>query len=126
MNVSRLFLIIAVVYLIIGMVLGMMMGSSGDYAQRTTHAHINLVGFVSMAIFAVVYRLWPAMQEGLLAKLHFWLYQVGTLVMVVTLYTYFGGHAAQDDLVPLFIGSELLLLTGVLLFGFGVYRHARS
>ncbi len=61
MNVSRYFLLIAIVYLLVGMGLGEYMAGSDDTTLRPLHAHINLVGSTLMAIFAAIYKVYPAM-----------------------------------------------------------------
>jgi hypothetical protein len=46
--ISPLFLRVAVVFAITGMALGIYMGAAQDFALSPVHAHINLVGWVSM------------------------------------------------------------------------------
>ena len=58
-NIDRWFLRVAVIYALVAMLLGIEMGISEDHSQMPTHAHLNLVGWVSMAIYALVYRQWP-------------------------------------------------------------------
>ena len=42
MNISRGFLIIGCLYLIVGISFGIMMGGSGDTTMTPVHAHLNL------------------------------------------------------------------------------------
>ena len=53
MNVSRNFLIVGSAFLIVGLVIGMYMGGSGDHSLAASHAHINLLGFVLSVLFAL-------------------------------------------------------------------------
>ena len=55
MNLSNWFLRIAVVYLLAGVSLGIFMGASGDHSMFPLHAHINLLGWVSMSLFGFFY-----------------------------------------------------------------------
>ena len=71
------FLRLAAVYALIGMSLGIWMGVSGDHGQFPTHAHINLVGWVSFAIYGLVYRLYPAAAQSPVAPWHFGLANLG-------------------------------------------------
>ena len=71
---DSLFLALAATYLVIGMGLGIQMGAAQDFQLAPVHAHINLVGFASHAIFGMAYRLWPDMKVGWLAKAHIWLF----------------------------------------------------
>jgi hypothetical protein len=71
MNVSRNFLLLGVVFLIVGLILGMYMGGSGDHSLAASHAHINLVGFVLSVVFALTYQVYPAMADSMLPTIHF-------------------------------------------------------
>ena len=69
MNVARNFILVGSAYLILGVILGMYMGGSGDHSLSILHAHINLLGFTLMAVFGVVYKVFPAMAASGLARL---------------------------------------------------------
>ena len=45
MNLSRNFLVLASLFLIVGITIGSYMGGSGDHTLAVSHAHINLLGF---------------------------------------------------------------------------------
>jgi hypothetical protein len=64
------FLLLATVLLIAGVTLGIVMASTHDYQLRPVHAHINLVGWASLALFGLVYRAYPSLAANRLAKLH--------------------------------------------------------
>lgn len=122
MNMNRrstTWLRIAVVYFSVGVVLGVVMGASGDHTLAPVHAHNNLLGWVSMALFAVVAHHWPAVSEGKLAKAHFWLYNLALPVMLLSLAGKLYGHAQYDP--PLGIASALVALS-VLLYAVQVWR----
>jgi cbb3-type cytochrome oxidase subunit 1 len=57
------------------------MGIMDDFRLTGVHAHINLLGWVSMAIFALVYHFYPSATETRLAKLHFWLHNLWVPLM---------------------------------------------
>ena len=61
------FLRIAAVYLSIGVVLGMTMGIIHDFTLTSVHAHINLLGWLSMAAFGLIYHFYPRAAETVLA-----------------------------------------------------------
>lgn len=81
-NIDRWFVLMAIAYAILGMCLGFVMGASEDYTQVPVHAHINLVGWASMAIFGLIYRAWPELAKSGLARLHFILMAFGTPIML--------------------------------------------
>jgi len=73
------FLRIALLYTVAGMIMGIFMGVINDHSLMPAHAHIQLVGWASMALYALIYRAWPGMMTSALAKWHFWLANIGAL-----------------------------------------------
>lgn len=65
------FLLLATVMLIVGVVLGIVMGARGDFQLAPVHAHINLVGWASLALFGLTYRAYPQLAAYKLARFHF-------------------------------------------------------
>ena len=106
MNIARNFLVTGVLYLVVGLVMGMYMGGSGDRSLSPVHAHINLLGFTLMVLFAVTYKVFPQMAETGLARLHFWLFQVGTLLLLVALFLMLGGFVAEASIGPVMPVTE--------------------
>ena len=56
MKASSLSFQAGVVLLVIGMIWGIQMGISKDHAAMPAHAHLNLLGFVSLFLFGFYYR----------------------------------------------------------------------
>ena len=63
-NISNWFFRLAIAYLISGVTLGIIMGASGDHSLFPLHAHLNLLGWVTMMLFAFFYRTFPAAAAG--------------------------------------------------------------
>jgi hypothetical protein len=124
MRVSRNFMVVGSVYILVGVLLGMYMGGSGDHTLYPVHAHINLLGFTLMMIFGLVYHQFPAMADSGLARAHFWLHQAGVLLLVIMLFLMFTGRIGEEAMFPLAPIAELAILVGLLCFGLNVYRHA--
>lgn len=55
-RLPELFLLTAALSLLAGVAMGFSMGATHDYALRPVHAHTNLVGWVSIALFGLTYR----------------------------------------------------------------------
>ena len=125
MNISRGFLIIGCLYLIVGISFGIMMGGSGDTTMTPVHAHLNLLGFVLMSIFGLVYRSFPAMAHNMLARVHFWLHQAGVLVLLAMLFLLLSGRIAETAMVPIAPLAELAIMVGLLCFGFNLWRNGK-
>src|SRR3954464_2808194 len=65
------FLLLGAIMLTAGVTLGVVMGVRHDFSLAPVHAHINLVGWASLALFGIVYKLYPEMARSRLAALHF-------------------------------------------------------
>ena len=124
MSISRNFLVAGALYLVVGILFGSYMGGSGDHTLAPVHAHINLLGFTLMTVFGLAYRLMPALAEGLLPKLHFWLHQVGALGLLVGLFLMMSGKVDAATIGPVFPVFEGLILVGAVLWLVNLIRRA--
>jgi cbb3-type cytochrome oxidase subunit 1 len=85
---TRLFIRASLIWLGIGVVLGVAMAIEPRFViYRPAHMHANLLGFVSMMIFGVAYHVLPrftgrALHSRTLASAHVWLANVGLALMV--------------------------------------------
>ena len=69
-GIARWFMLAAVVSALGGMVWGIQMSASQDHLLSPAHGHLNLLGWVSCAIYAFYYHLLPAAAGGVLPRLH--------------------------------------------------------
>lgn len=83
MTLDFKFLLLATLYLAGGVGLGIYMGISDDLMLAPVHAHLNLLGWVSCAIFGLFYRLYPEAAGTLAARLHFLLSVTSALLLPV-------------------------------------------
>jgi cbb3-type cytochrome oxidase subunit 1 len=118
--VGKAYLKIATVYFTIGVLAGLTMGIIHDFRFTSVHAHVNLLGWVSMALFGLIYHFYPKAANSKLAKTQFWLHNIGVPVML-------GGIALQvlgvsAALAPTIIGSIAVVL-GVILFMVNVFKY---
>jgi heme/copper-type cytochrome/quinol oxidase subunit 1 len=104
----------AIIYAVLGMTLGLVMGMTQDHSQMPTHAHLMLLGWVSFAIFGVFYQMFPATAANRLAQVHFWLAQASLIVMLIGLFLIFSGQRSADPIAA--IGS-IGMLASMILFG---------
>jgi len=117
--ISRFYFMTAICFLIAGIVLGLKMGSTHDYAAVGAHAHINLLGWVTMSIFGIYHALNPSGASSRLARLQAYIYVPGVLVMAIGLYLLLTGTQAAEPVVAV---ASLAVLVGVLMFGAIIYR----
>jgi cbb3-type cytochrome oxidase subunit 1 len=88
---AKSFVMIAVAYLVVGGCLGFFMGITQNFTLIPVHAHILLAGWASLAVMGLIYKQYPGSATTRLAKLHFWLHNIG---------------------LPIFMGGLALTLTG--------------
>lgn len=124
MTFSKGFLVIGAVYLVIGMSIGVYMGGTQDFTLSPLHAHINLLGFTLMTLFGIVYRVIPALSDNVLAKAHFWLFQIGALLLLVFLFLLLSQRAAGETLGPVLAVVEVIVLLSVLAFLANLWKHS--
>ena len=113
MSVSNNFLRLGVLSALVGMALGVWMGANQDFVLRPVHAHINLLGFASMMLFGLFYRVFPAAGRGWLPKAHFALSVLGFLILMPSLTLML---LQRPLFLPAMIASELMLVGSMLLF----------
>lgn len=89
----------AVVYLIIGVGAGIYMAACHCFEQRAAHAHANLVGWVSLAISGLIYRTFPSLAAHVLARVHFWLHNLGLPVMLTGIAMVYDGNPQMGELL---------------------------
>jgi hypothetical protein len=81
-DVGFVFFLAAVLCVLVGMVWGIQMAISQDHLLSGAHAHLNLVGWTTMALFGLYYHVTPQAAGTRLAKVHAWTAILGVLVMV--------------------------------------------
>jgi hypothetical protein len=100
------------------MILGEVMGASGNHSQMPTHAHINLAGGVFGCLFGLAYRNWPALKSGILPVVHFALYIIGVPVMASGLAILYSSGEETPPAVAMAVGGSMAFLLGTLVFLF--------
>lgn len=120
---SRAWTRAAVIYFCIGVALGVAMGASGDHSLAPLHAHVNLLGWVSMSLFGLIGAVYPATTQGPIATAHFWIHNLGLPVLLVSLAARLKGHDAVD---PLLGSASILVGIGALLFACRVIAALRG
>jgi hypothetical protein len=122
-RLANLYFRTAICFLVVGIIMGLQMSIAHDYAPSGAHAHTNLLGWVTMAIFGGYYALNPAKAETRLAMLQYWVYTAGVTVMVPSLYLLLTGRTALEPLVAI---SSIVTFAGVLLFAGVVFSRSRQ
>jgi hypothetical protein len=113
-------IVIAALYMMAALVLGLVMGISGNHSLFSVHSHLGLLGWTTMALTGIVYVVLPGCGEGALARVHFWLHNLGLPIMVVALTVVTLGDSRGEPAVGL--GSVIVAL-GLLAFTVNVIRQ---
>ena len=120
--ISNYYFRAAVLFLLAGIGIGLHMSISGSHNVIGAHAHINLLGWVTSALFGGYFALNPGKARGRLPLIQFTIYVLGVVVMGVSLYLLLSGNASAEPLVAI---SSLVTLLGVLIFAWIVWTPAR-
>ena len=96
--VAKGFLVSAIGYGLLGMLLGLQMAITQDHGQMPTHAHIMVIGWVSFFLFGLFYlRLGRTVNEWL-AVLHFWVAQLSLIFLMVGLWLVYSGRPQYEPI----------------------------
>jgi peptidoglycan/LPS O-acetylase OafA/YrhL len=122
MKASSLSFQAAVLFVLAGMVWGIQMAMSQDHSAFPAHAHLNLLGWVSLFLFGIYYRLHPTLDQSRAALVQVWIWIVGTLVLSIGVALVHSGHESGDPIAA--VGS-LVVLADMLMFGWLLYKRER-
>jgi cbb3-type cytochrome oxidase subunit 1 len=114
---------LAVIYLVIGMTLGVGMGMSHNFLLRGVHAHVNLLGWASLALAALVFHVFPETARTRLATVWFWTYNLSVPIGLGGLALVLLGHTWAE---PALIVGQLGIWTGGVIFAINVFWALRS
>ena len=120
MRLAYMFFVIAILCALSGMGLGLFMGLARDHSLMPVHAHGNLLGFVTMFLCGLYYRVEPGAVSRL-AYGHFIIAVTGFALMI-------GGLAfillGDRRFLPVAIAGAVLSLLAMVLFLVIVGRRA--
>jgi hypothetical protein len=108
----------AVVFVVAGMIWGLVMAISDDHSAMPAHAHLNLLGWVSLFMFGIYYRLHPWLEDARSASVQVWVWIVGTIILSIGVALVHTGHSVGNPIAA--VGSVVVLLDA-LLFGWLVF-----
>lgn len=120
-RVSAAFFALGAVCVFLGMLWGMHMGEAEDFTLMPAHAHLNLLGWVTMALYGTFYALTHASLKPKLAWTNFALSAIGVAVMIPSLALYLPARDAKY--IPGIIVGEIATVLSLLVFAVSVYRE---
>lgn len=116
-NNSKVLLRFAGIFGVIGAVLGAHMAGSGSYAFRPVHAHILVVGWLTLFGWAVFYKVFQT-KETILTKIHVWTAIIGSTGLTIGMWLYMVKPFDLPEGVTLviYIGGGVALLLSFIMF----------
>jgi len=119
MKASSLSLRAAVLFGIVGMLMGIAMAATHDHSVRPAHAHLNLLGWVSLFLIGIYYKLHPSLDLSRAALWQALVWILGTVILTVGVAALYLGYPAAE---PVAIVGSLIIFADMLLFTFLVFR----
>jgi drug/metabolite transporter (DMT)-like permease len=117
-RIAHLYFKTAIIFLIIGIGMGLKMAITEDHSVIGAHAHANLLGWVTMSIFGGYHALNPRKAERKLSMIQYYIYTLGVAIMVPALYMMLSGNMAMEPVVGV---ASIITFAGVLLFAFIIF-----
>src|ERR1700722_13628967 len=109
MRASKLCFLAAVLAAIAGPLSALNMAISENHAAMPAHAHLNLLGWVSLFLFGIFYRLHPSLDARKVALAQVWVWIIGTIVMAVGVGLISTGTTGAEPIAA--VGSLIVLRT---------------
>ena len=123
MKASSVSFPVAVLMVIAGMIWGIIMAISHDHSAMPAHAHLNLLGWVSLFLFGVFYHLHPVIDRSRAALVQVAVWIVGTVILTFGVGLLHTGH---DIGQPFAAGGSFIFLASMLQFGWLVVRREQT
>ena len=121
-RLSRLWILIAVCYLLIGVTFGIGMAATKHFEFIPVHAHINLLGWASMALTGLIYARYPQAGGSRLGVIHFWSFNLLSPVLIAGLIFMFAGHPEME---PVMVVGSLGILASLVVFAVNLFLNTR-
>jgi surface polysaccharide O-acyltransferase-like enzyme len=120
-RVSAAFFVTGGLFVLMGMFGGMWMGMNEDFRLMPVHAHLNLLGWVTMALYGGFYALTAKTYSKRLAWTNYALSTVGVIVMIPLLAVFL---LTQNKALTPFMGiGELISVSSLVVFLISAVRE---
>lgn len=118
------FIKVSIIYFIIGIGLGLYMGAVEEFQFTHAHAHINLLGWVSLALSGLIFKAYPVLAKNKLAMIHFWGFMVGIPLLTFGMFLF--GLNRFDIGIPISGVGGALITLGLLAFAVNVFANVKD
>ncbi len=103
--------------------MGIGMAASQDHSLMPAHAHLNLLGWVSLFLFGIYYERRPALDASRLALIQVGVWSIGTSILTIAVAAIHLGYTAADPVAGI---ASLAVLAGMLMFAFFIFRAGKA
>lgn len=117
-RIADYFFKVATIFLVVGIAVGLHMGISENHSAMPAHAHINLLGWVTSALFGFYYAVQPTKAEWRAAFIHFAVYVAGMVILLPALYLKYTGYPQFEPLLAL---GSIIVAVGTLIFAYVLF-----
>jgi hypothetical protein len=122
-RVSAAFFMTGALFLLIGMCWGMAMAMTENFVLAPAHAHLNLLGWVTMSIYGGFYALTQKTMSPRLAWINYGLATLGVAIMIPTLAVFLiTGNQALGPVIGL---GGVLNIIALLTFSLSAFRELK-
>lgn len=119
----RIWYRLAILYFVVATGLGVYMGVSQDHTLFPVHAHLNLLGWVSLALTGFIYERFPAASALRWYPVHFWLYNLALPATMLALVFLFNGNEMFGPVAGI---ASIVLFASIVIFVVNVWRNSGS
>lgn len=114
---SKVLLRFSGIFGVLGAVLGAHMAGSGSYSFRPVHAHILVVGWLTLFGWAVFYKVFQT-KDTILTTIHVWTAVIGSTALTVGMWLYMVKPFDLPEGLTLvfYIGGGVALLISFIVF----------
>lgn len=112
-RLDRNYILLGLVWVVAGMVFGIWLGASNHLNYANSHAHMNLLGFVTSVLFGLLHWAYPGLGKSRLAFWQFAIYQIGVVLLVIGKILVDGGtqtHFLEIGSLVTIAGAALMLV----------------
>ena len=118
-KLASLHLRMGVLFMLLGMAMGLQISIGEDRSIHVAHAHLNLLGFVGSMLFGLFYLAVPAAANDRQASPQFWLWSPGVALMVPGIAL---AELGRAEGAPLAAAGSFMVFVSMILFAFIAFR----
>lgn len=120
MKLPKKYLLVASLYGLFGMLLGIAMGAQENFILMPVHAHLNLLGWIAIMLYGLSYQSFPEMAESKLAAWQFYVVNAGVLLLIPSLTLLLLGNRA---VLPVLMLGEVCSVAALVMFIINLWNN---